>query len=385
MNMNRTLYDEDHDLFARSARRFVTENVLPFYSKWEADGIIPKDVYIAAGQIGMLGMEIPIEYGGGGNLDFRYSAILSEVASYAGVSAFCSAIATENDICIPYLLNYGDDDLKRRCLSAVASGEMMTAIAMTEPGTGSDLAGITTRAERVNGGYLLTGAKTFITNGINSDIVIVVARTGNSDRHSNLSLLVVEDGTPGFRRGRNLAKIGLHAQDTAELFFDGVEVPIDNLLGEEGAGFGYLMANLPRERLSIAIASVAAAKGVLDQTIDYVKERRAFGRAIVDFQNTRFELAQCYAEINVAQAYVDRCIEALSVEELDSSDAAVAKWWCTDVQSRVVDRCLQLHGGYGYMEEYPVARAYVDARVTRIYGGTNEIMKEVVSRKMGLR
>jgi alkylation response protein AidB-like acyl-CoA dehydrogenase len=330
-------------------------------------------------------MEIPIEYGGGGNLDFRYSAILSEVASYAGVSAFCSAIATENDICIPYLLNYGDDDLKRRCLSAVASGEMMTAIAMTEPGTGSDLAGITTRAERVNGGYLLTGAKTFITNGINSDIVIVVARTGNSDRHSNLSLLVVEDGTPGFRRGRNLAKIGLHAQDTAELFFDGVEVPIDNLLGEEGAGFGYLMANLPRERLSIAIASVAAAKGVLDQTIDYVKERRAFGRAIVDFQNTRFELAQCYAEINVAQAYVDRCIEALSVEELDSSDAAVAKWWCTDVQSRVVDRCLQLHGGYGYMEEYPVARAYVDARVTRIYGGTNEIMKEVVSRKMGLR
>jgi alkylation response protein AidB-like acyl-CoA dehydrogenase len=383
--VNRTLYDEDHDLFARGARRFIAENVLPLYSEWESDGIIPKDVYRAAGLIGHIGMEIPVEFGGGGNMDFRYSAILSEVASYMGVSAFCSAIATENDICIPYLLNYGSEDLKRRWFPSVAAGEAMTAIAMTEPGTGSDLAGITTRAERFDGGYRLTGAKTFITNGINSDIVIVVARTGSSGRRDDLSLLVVEDGTPGFRRGRNLAKIGLHAQDTAELFFDDVEVPSENLLGEEGAGFEYLTANLPRERLSIAIASIAAARGVLDLTIEYVKERRAFGRAIVDFQNTRFELAQCYAEINVAQTYVDRCIEALSEQTLDSSDAALAKWWSTDVQGRVVDRCVQLHGGYGYMEEFQVARAYVDARVTRIYGGTNEIMKEMVSRKMGLR
>jgi alkylation response protein AidB-like acyl-CoA dehydrogenase len=293
-------------------------------------------------------------------------------------------MTVHNDVCLPYFLRYCDAQQRERWLPGIASGQLITAIAMTEPGMGSDLAAMSTRARREDDHYVLDGSKTFITNGINADLVIVAAKTDPSERHRGISLLVAERGMDGFERGRNLEKIGQHGQDTAELSFAEVRVPRENLLGEEGAGFRYLVSNLPQERLSIAATAVSAAEAALSWTLDYVRERRAFDQPIGSFQSSRFALAEARTELDIAQVFVDRCVERLGAGELSPEDAAMAKWWCTELQGRVVDRCVQLHGGYGYMVEYPIARAYVDARVTRIYGGANEIMKEIIGRSLGL-
>jgi alkylation response protein AidB-like acyl-CoA dehydrogenase len=304
--------------------------------------------------------------------------------SRAGLTGFGLGLTLHNDICLPYFLAYCDDEQKQRWLPGIASGELITAVAMTEPGIGSDLASMSTRAIRDGERYVVDGAKTFITNGINADLVITAVKTDPAQRHRGISLLVVESGTPGFGRGRNLEKLGLHAQDTAELHFAEADVPVANRLGEEGAGFGYLVANLAQERLSIAIAAVAAAAGALEWTLAYVKERQAFGQPIGAFQHSRFTLAEVKTEIDLGQVFLDRCVELLDEDRLSVEDAAEAKWWCTEMQGRVMDRCLQLHGGYGYMTEYPISRAYADARITRIYGGTTEIMKEIIGRSLGL-
>ena len=300
------------------------------------------------------------------------------------MGSFGLGITLQNDICLPYFLTYCDELQRERWLPGIATGEQITALAMTEPGIGSDLASMTTKAILDGDHYLVNGSKTFITNGINADLVILAAKTDPSERHRGISLFVVERGMEGFERGRNLEKIGQHAQDTAELSFTDVRVPVANLLGEEGAGFTYLVSNLPQERLSIAASAVAAAEAALGWTLDYVRERQAFGQPIGSFQSSRFTLAESRSEVDIARVYIDRCAQALDAGELTPEDAAAAKWWTTDLQGRVVDRCLQLFGGYGYMLEYPIARAFADARVTRIYGGTNEIMKEIVGRSLGL-
>ncbi len=329
-------------------------------------------------------MAVPERYGGAGIDDFRFNVVVGEEAALAQVGGFALGLTLHNDVCLPYLLSYADEEQRERWLPAVATGELILAIAMTEPGTGSDLAGIRTTAIRSGDHYVLNGAKTFITNGINADLVIVAVKTDPRERHRGVSLLLVERGMDGFDRGRNLEKIGQHSQDTAELFFNDVAVPATNLLGEEGAGFGYLVSNLAQERLSIAIGSLGAARAGLATTLGYVRGREAFGQTIGSFQNTRFQLAECHAEIEVAQAYLDRCVAALGTAELTPQDAAIAKWWCTELQGRVLDRCVQLHGGYGFMAEYPIARAWADARATRIFGGTNEIMREIIGRSLGL-
>ena len=329
-------------------------------------------------------MAIPERYGGPGIDDFRFNVVVGEEAALAQVGGFALGLTLHNDVCLPYLLSYANDEQRDRWLPAIARGELILAIAMTEPGTGSDLAGIKTTAIRTGDHYLLNGAKTFITNGINADLIIVAVKTDPRERHRGVSLLLVERGMDGFDRGRNLEKIGQHSQDTAELFFDAVAVPAVNLLGDEGEGFGYLISNLAQERLSIAIGALGAARAGLATTLEYVRGREAFGQAIGSFQNTRFQLAECHGEIEVAQAYLDRCVEALGIRELTPEDAAIAKWWCTELQGRVLDRCVQMHGGYGYMAEYPIARAWADARATRIFGGTNEIMREIIGRSLGL-
>jgi alkylation response protein AidB-like acyl-CoA dehydrogenase len=310
--------------------------------------------------------------------------VLGEELVRAGASAVGLGITLHNDISLPYFLRYTTEEQRRRWLPGIVSGELITAIAMTEPGIGSDLASMSTTAIRDGEHYLVNGAKTFITNGINADLVITAVKTDPSQRHAGMSLLVLERGMTGFERGRNLDKLGQHAQDTAELSFTDVRVPVANLLGEQGQGFRQLVANLPQERLSIALSAVASATVALEQTLEYVTARRAFGRPIGSFQNSKFVLAEIATEVEIAQTYVDRCIRARNAGELTAEDAAKAKWWCTELQGRVLDRCLQLHGGYGYMTEYPIARAYADARVTRIYGGTTEIMKELIGRSLGL-
>ena len=380
----RTIFDDDHQAFRESFAAFVAKEASPHYLEWEAAGIAPRELYLAAGQYGFLGMAIPEQYGGGGTNDFRFNAIISEELAAAGIGGAGLGLTLHNDITTPYFVEYCTDEQARRWLPAIASGELITAIAMTEPGTGSDLAGIATTAVRDGDEYVVNGSKTFITNGINSDLVIVAAKTDPTERHSGLSLLVVERGMDGFERGRNLDKIGMHSQDTAELFFTDVRVPVSNRLAEEGKGFNYLSANLAQERLSIAIAGVAAARAALGWTLEYVGERTAFGKTIGTFQNTKFVLAEVATEIDVTQAYVDQCIMALNAGDLTPAQAAQAKYWCTDLQNTATDRCLQLFGGYGYMSEYPIARAYVDARVTSIYGGTNEVMKTIIAKSLGL-
>ncbi len=385
--MKRTLYEDVHEDFRASFRTFLEREVLGDegrYGEWERNRIVPREVFALAGSGGFLGMAVPERYGGAGAGDFRFNLVIGEETQRAGVGGFGLGITLHNDICLPYFLTYCDDAQKERWLQGIASGELITALAMTEPGIGSDLANMSTRARREGDHYIVDGSKTFITNGINADLVIVAVKTDPSERHRGISLLVLERGMEGFERGRNLEKIGQHSQDTAELSFSDMRVPVENLLGEEGQGFRYLVSNLPQERLSIATSAVAAAEAALGWTLDYVRERQAFGQPIGSFQSSRFVLAEIRTETEIARAYIDRCAEALNAGELTPEDAAMAKWWCTDLQGRVVDRCLQLHGGYGYMLEYPIARAYADARVTRIYGGTNEIMKEIVGRSMGL-
>jgi alkylation response protein AidB-like acyl-CoA dehydrogenase len=385
--MRRSLFEDLHEDFRASFRTFLEREVIgeqDRYGDWERAGIVPREVFAKAGRGGFLGMAVPESHGGAGAEDFRLNLVIGEECQRAGVGSFGLGITLHNDICLPYFLTYCTEEQRRRWLGPIASGELITALAMTEPGIGSDLASMSTRALRDGEDYVVDGTKTFITNGINADLVIVAVKTDPSERHRGISLLVVERGMDGFERGRNLEKIGQHAQDTAELSFAGVRVPLANLLGQEGEGFRYLVSNLPQERLSIAASAVAAAEAALGWTLDYVRERHAFGQPIGSFQSSRFTLAEVRSEVDIARVYVDRCAQALNTGELTPEDAAVAKWWCTDLQGRVVDRCLQLHGGYGYMLEYPIARAFADARVTRIYGGANEIMKEIVGRSMGL-
>jgi alkylation response protein AidB-like acyl-CoA dehydrogenase len=385
--VQRHLFDDVHEDFRASFRTFLEREVLGEqgrYGEWEREGLIPREVFELAGRGGFMGMAVPERYGGAGAEDFRFNLVIGEECQRAGVGSFGLGITLHNDICLPYFLAYCDEQQRARWLPGIASGELITAIAMTEPGIGSDLASMSTRAKREGDHFVLDGSKTFITNGINADLVIAAVKTDPSERHRGISLLIVERGMEGFERGRNLEKIGQHAQDTAELSFAEVRVPVENLLGEEGEGFRYLVSNLPQERLSIAAVAVAAAEAALGWTLEYVRERRAFGQSIGSFQASRFTLAEVRGEVDVARAYIDRCAQALDAGELTAEDAATAKWWCTDLQGRAIDRCLQLFGGYGYMSEYPIARAYADARVTRIYGGANEIMKEIVGRSLGL-
>jgi long-chain-acyl-CoA dehydrogenase len=378
--MKRTIFDSEQNLFRESFQAFLKREVAPYYPQWEREGIVPRELWLKAGEQGFLGINVPEEYGGAGVDDFRFNTVLNEELSRGRFGGI--AIPLHNDVVLPYLLQYASPEQKNRWLPGTISGETVTAIAMTEPGAGSDLAGIGTTARREGDHYLLNGQKTFITNGILNDLLIVVAKTDPTRVHHGISLLVIERGMKGYERGRNLEKIGLHAQDTAELFFDNVRVPVNNLLGHEGEGFKYLMRQLPQERLTIAIGAVAAADAALEWTINYCKERKAFGRPIGDFQNTRFKLAEMKTELTVAQTYIDQCILAHTQGELNAEEAAMAKWWTTEMQKRVIDTCLQLHGGYGYMLEYPIAQAYLDARVQTIYGGTTEIMKEIIGRSL---
>jgi alkylation response protein AidB-like acyl-CoA dehydrogenase len=382
--MRRDLYESDHEAFRESVRAFLDKEVVPNLEQWDSDEIVPRELFEIAGRSGFLGMGVPEEYGGGGVEDFRFNAVLGEETIRVGAAAAGLGLTLHNDIAMPYFLAYCTDEQKRRWLPGIVSGELITAIAMTEPGIGSDLASMSTTAIKDGDHYIVNGAKTFITNGINADLVITAVKTDPSQKHKGMSLLVLERGMEGFERGRNLDKLGQHAQDTAELSFTDVRVPVDNLMGEEGKGFTYLVMNLPQERLSIAVAALASAQISFEQTLAYVKERKAFGQAIGSFQNSRFVLAEIATEIDIAQNYVDRGVKLLNAGELTAEDASKAKWWCTELQGRVIDRCLQLHGGYGYMSEYPISRAYADARITRIYGGTTEIMKEVVGRGLGL-
>jgi alkylation response protein AidB-like acyl-CoA dehydrogenase len=380
--MRRTHFTEDHDLFRESFRTFVEREIAPHDLEWNDAGIVSRDLFTKAGAAGFIGMAVPEEFGGSGVDDFRFSQVIAEELQYAGVAAAGLGLTLHTDICLPYFLSLATDEQRARWLPGIASGELITAIAMTEPGIGSDLASMSTSAVRDGDHFVVNGAKTFITNGINADLVITAVKTDPTKQHAGMSLLVIERGMDGFERGRNLDKVGLHAQDTAELFFTDVHVPVGNLLGVEGKGFAHLVDNLPQERLSIAVSGVAAAEAAFRWALDYVKQRSAFGSPIASFQNTQFELAEMRTEIDVTQVFVDRCVEALNAAELTVEEAAEAKWWCTELQKRTVDRCLQLHGGYGYMLEYPIARAYLDARVTTIYGGTTEIMKGIIGRKL---
>jgi long-chain-acyl-CoA dehydrogenase len=382
--VRRTLFDDEHELFRDSVRRFIAAELAPRYEAWERAGIVDRDMFRAAGKHGFLRMGVPTEYGGGGVDDFRYNLVIGEEVQRAGINAAGLGWTLHNDICLPYFLSLSDEEQKARWLPGICSGELITAIAMTEPGIGSDLASMATTAVRDGDHYVVNGSKTFITNGINADLVVTAVKTDPSERHRGMSLVVVERSMDGFERGRNLDKIGMHAQDTAELFFTDVRVPLANRLGEEGEGFRYLVTNLPQERLSIAATGVAAARVAFEQTLAYVTERQAFGQPVGAFQNTRFRMAEMATEIELGQTFVDRCVLALNAGELTAEEASMAKWWCTELQGRVVDACVQLHGGYGYMTEFPVARAYADARVTRIYGGTTEIMKEIIGRNLGL-
>jgi alkylation response protein AidB-like acyl-CoA dehydrogenase len=382
--MQRDLFEPDHELFRSSVREFVEREVTPNVTKWEAEGKVDKEMFRKAGRAGFLGMAIPEQYGGGGATDFRFNVVIVEelMAGDAMASGMC--ITLHNDVCLPYFLHLADEGQRDRWMPGLASGGLMSAIAMTESGAGSDLAGIKTTAIRDGDDFVVNGSKTFITNGINADLVITAVKTDPSERHSGMSLVVIEDGMKGFTRGRNLEKMGLRAQDTAELFFDDVRVPAANLLGVEGRGFAYLMENLPQERLGLAAASIAHAEVAFDWTLDYIKERRAFGQPIGSFQTVKHLMAEMRTELDVARTYVDRQILALNRGQLTADDAAKAKWWVTELEKRVIDRCLQLFGGWGYMEEYPIARAFRDARVQTIYGGTTEIMKEIIGRSLGL-
>jgi alkylation response protein AidB-like acyl-CoA dehydrogenase len=384
--MRRDLYEPDHEAFREVVQAYVKREVTPNQQRWEQEHIVDRQAWLAAGKQAIIGHLIPERFGGLGTDDFRFRCVVMEEFATVGATSLSSGFGLQDDIAVPYLVDLGTEEQQARWLPPMAAGECIGAIAMTEPAAGSDLQGIRTTAVRDGDGWVLNGAKTFITNGINSDLVIVVARTEPDAGAHGISLLVVERGMPGFTRGRKLDKIGLHAQDTAELFFDDVRVPAANLLGREGGGFVHLMERLPRERLSIAILALTSVRAALGWTVDYTTQRTAFGKPLAAFQNTAFELASAVTEVDVLEAYLDKAVLALNSGELTAVDAAKAKLWATEVQHRVLDRCLQLFGGYGYMAEYPIARAYADARVQTIYGGTSEIMKTIIARDLtGLR
>ena len=376
-----SIYEQEHEDFRAMARTFMEKEVAPHMEQWEKDGQVSRELWLKAGEQGLLCFDVPEEFGGMGGDDFRYNAIVSEELSRIGASG--PGFPVHTDIIVPYITSLGTDEQKQRWLPGLVSGELISAIAMTEPGAGSDLQGVKTSAVDKGDHYVLNGSKTFISNGIMSDVVIVVCRTDPDAGHMGISLLVVERGMAGFERGRNLDKMGLKAQDTAELSFDNVEVPKANLLGKEGEGFIYLMQNLPQERISIGVQAVAAIEHVLDLCLSYAKEREAFGKPIGKFQHNRFVLAEMATEAYVARTFINDCVMKLNAGQADPALASMAKWWTTELQAKVVDAGVQLHGGYGYMTEYPISRAYTDSRISRIYGGTTEIQKEIIGRTLG--
>ncbi len=378
----RELFDDEHEAFREAVGTFLDKEVVPHHEQWEADGIVSREAWTKAGAQGLLGLQLDEAYGGGGTDDFRYNAVVGEEMTKRGT--YGAAYTLFNDMIAPYLAASATEEQKQRWFPGLCAGETIAAIAMSEPGAGSDLQGIQTSARLDGDHYVLNGQKTFISNGILADLVLVVARTDPDAGHQGISLLVVERGMEGFERGRNLDKIGQHAQDTAELFFDDVRVPRENLLGEEGSGFLQLMTNLSQERLSMAVSAATACERVLDLTLSYAKERTAFGRPIGKFQHDRFVIAEMATEARIARVFVDDCIAKHVRGELDAATASMAKWWTTEVQKKVVDQGVQMHGGYGYMSEYPIARAYLNSRVQTIYGGTTEIQKEIIGRSLGL-
>jgi alkylation response protein AidB-like acyl-CoA dehydrogenase len=381
--MERTHFDEDHQLFREAFRQFVDTEVVPNNAAWEAAGICDRAMFTTAGASGFLGTQVDEAYGGGATNDYRFNQIMVEEFELAGAGSAGSGVGLHNDIVIPYFLEYCNDEQKQRWLPGLCAGDLIAAVAMSEPGVGSDLGNLTTTAVLDGDEYVVNGSKTFISNGILGDVVVTAVRTG-PDRHRGITLLVIERDTPGFERGRNLDKIGRHCQDTAELSFMDCRVPVTNRLGEENRGFYYMMFNLAQERLNIAVSAISAARYSFDLTLAYVKERQAFGQPIGSFQNSRFIMAELATEIEIGQAFVDRCVMGHVGGTVSPEEAAMAKWWTTELQKRVNDECLQLHGGYGYMDEYEISRAWRDGRVQTIYGGTTEIMKEIIGRSLGL-
>ena len=383
--MKRTVFEAEHEQLRQTAREFLTRECAPNVEKWEAAGQVDREAYAKAGEAGLLGFNIPEEFGGGGvSDDFRFNAAVVE--EFARFGSAAPGLSLQNDVLVPYFLHLANDEQKKRWMPGMATGETILAVAMTEPGAGSDLAGIKTSAKLDGDHYILSGSKTFISAGINSDLVVVVCRTNPDPAagHKAFSLLVVERDMEGFERGRKLDKMGLKSADTAELHFNDVRVPRENLLGEENKGFYHLMQNLPSERLSIAVGAIAGARAVYEETLQYVKDRKAFGKPIGTFQHNRFVVAEMSTELDIAEQYIDRCLQAVVDGELTAVDASKAKWWCTELGKRVIDQCVQLHGGYGYMNEYRVARAYTDSRIQTIFGGTTEIMKDIIGRDLGL-
>ncbi|MBN9735625.1 MULTISPECIES: acyl-CoA dehydrogenase family protein [unclassified Pseudonocardia] len=387
--MQRDLYSDDHELYRETVREFLKREVEPYFLDWERDGGIERSVFKAAATQGVYALAVPEEYGGAGETDYRFRMIVNEEIARTGATSFGMTIGLQDDLVLAYLLDLTTAEQKQRWLAPFAQGQMLGALAMTEPGTGSDLQGIRTSARRDGDGpdadWILDGQKTFISSAMSADFVIVAVRTDPDAGSRGFSLLVVEEGMEGFTRGRRLEKVGLHAQDTGELFFDGVRVPAGNLIGTEGRGMHHLMSHLPQERLGLISGGYTAARAVYEETARYCFDRAAFGRSIGDFQNTRFALAEMETELDVAEAYVDRCVRAFNADQLTPVEAAKGKWFITELQKRITDRCVQLHGGYGYMIEYPVARAYADCRIQTIYGGTTEIMKEIVGREIAGR
>lgn len=381
--MRRHIFVDDHELFRATVRGFIDREVVPHYHEWEAGGQVPRSLYRSLGELGVIGMNLPEEFGGGGNEDYTFSVVIQEEMANAAVNL--GTLRTHLEVVQPYFLAYASDEQRRRWFPGMASGDLFTAIALTEPDTGSDLAGVRTTAVRDGDYYVVHGAKTFVTGGLLADLVVVLARTqSTANRRQGLTLVVVEKGTPGFSIGRKIDKLGLRVQDTVELVFDQVRVPVVNRLGDEGAAFAMLTRNLAKERLAIAVGSVAQSQAALRFTVDYVRERRVFGRSLSEMQNTKFELAAISALVEAAQALCDAAVGEVNADVLTPADAARVKLFCTEAQAQVVDRCLQLHGGYGYTLEYPIARLYADARVTRIYGGTSEVMKSIISKDLGL-
>ena len=380
--MREEFLNEELIMFQNSMREFLKHEVVPNHEEWEKDGHVPKDIWLKAGENNFLGIDVPEKYGGSGIDDFRYNSVVIEEVWRAGTT--CLTFSVTNDLVIPYLLRYANDEQKERWFPKLCSGETISALAMTEPSAGSDFAAIRTTAKLDGNHYILNGQKTFITNGVTSDLVIVACKTNPDAGHKGMSLLILERGMECIERGKEFKKIGLKGQDTAELFFTDVKVPKENLLGQENQGFYYMMKNLPQERMSIAVSALAAIETVLDYTIEYCKERKAFGQPIGNFQNSRFKLAEMKTEAEIGRIYIDDCIKKLNEKKLTAEQGAMAKWWASDLQVRVADQCLQLHGGYGYILEYPIARAFADARIQPIWGGTNEIMKEIIGRSLGL-
>ncbi len=376
---DRNLFTEEQSFFRNTASKFVEKEILPYHDNWEKNGFVPKELWLKAGEIGILCPNAPKKYGGIEG-DFRFNVIVIE--ELAKIGATGPGFAVHSDIVTPYIINYCTEEQKENLLPKMVKGELITAIAMTEPNTGSDLQNIKTKALIHDNKIILNGSKTFITNGHNANLILVIAKTDLTKKAKGISIVLCEEYRKGFKRGRNLKKIGMKAQDTSELFFEDVELPVENILGNSGQGFFQLMDELPQERLSIAVTAVSAAEAALSWTITYTKQRKAFNKKIIDFQNTKFILSKLKAEITVARTYIDRCIKEHINNNFSAEDGAIAKLFCTELQFKVMDECLQLFGGYGYMQEYPIARAFLDARVQRIYGGTNEIMKEIISRNL---